>query len=86
MATETTNLHTENNYIRKFTGVDRFHNAGYFGERVTAATGENWSIKTMIRMIWSLSRLGMGTAGVISREGMAARQRQHSFRLRQRHG
>ena len=45
MATETTKLHTENNYIRKFTGVDRFHNAGYFGERVTAATGENWSIK-----------------------------------------
>lgn len=45
VATETTNLHTENNYIRKFTGVDRFHNAGYFGERVTAATGENWSIK-----------------------------------------
>ena len=45
MATETTKLHTENNYIRRFTGVDRFHNAGYFGERVTAATGENWSIK-----------------------------------------
>ena len=45
MATETTKLHAENNYIRKFTGVDRFHNAGYFGERVTAATGENWSIK-----------------------------------------
>ena len=86
MATETTKLHTENNYIRKFTGVDRFHNAGYFGERVTAATGENWSIKNYNPDDLVLIPLGMGTAGVISRADMAARQRQHSFRLRPRHG
>lgn len=32
----------ENNYIRDFTGVTKFHNAGYFGSRVTAATGEDF--------------------------------------------
>lgn len=45
MATESNILHIENNNIRKFTGVDKFHNAGYYGERVVAATGEDWSIK-----------------------------------------
>lgn len=29
---------------RKFTGVDKFHKKGYYGSRVTAATGESWSL------------------------------------------
>lgn len=45
MATETTVLHGENKSIRDYTGVTKFHNAGYYGERVVAATGEDWSIK-----------------------------------------
>lgn len=40
--TETTTLHSENSGIRKFTGVDKFHAAGYYGERVSMATGETW--------------------------------------------
>lgn len=42
--TETTTLHSENSGIRKFTGVDKFHAAGYYGERVSMATGETWDI------------------------------------------
>lgn len=30
---------------RKFTGVEKFHRAGYFGKRVKAATGETWDLK-----------------------------------------
>ena len=43
-ATEQAILHSENNHIRKFTGVTKFHDAGYYGERVSMATGESWDI------------------------------------------
>lgn len=35
-------LLNDDNRHRDFTGVTRFHNAGYFGERVNAASGETW--------------------------------------------
>lgn len=35
----------DNDRHRKFTGVDKFHNAGYYGERVIAASGESWTSK-----------------------------------------
>ena len=44
MATETNILHVENNHIRTYTGVKKFHDAGYYGQRVVAGTGENWDI------------------------------------------
>lgn len=43
-STESTVLHNENSTIRSRTGVKLFHDAGYYGERVTMATGENWNI------------------------------------------
>lgn len=33
----------ENDRLRDFTGVTKFHNAGYYGSRVIAASGESWS-------------------------------------------
>lgn len=39
-------LLNENNRHRKYTGIDKFHSAGYFGGRVTAASGENWSLSS----------------------------------------
>ena len=42
MATESNKLFSENDHIREMTGVTKFHKAGYFGKRVTAATGESW--------------------------------------------
>ena len=44
MATVPTVLLTDNDRHRKYTGVDKFHKAGYFGERVNASTGETWTI------------------------------------------
>ena len=44
MATVDTVLLTDNDRHRKYTGVDKFHKAGYFGERVKASTGEDWSL------------------------------------------
>lgn len=38
-------LLNDNNRHRKYTGVDKFHAAGYYGERVKAASGENWNMK-----------------------------------------
>ena len=34
----------KNDQFRQITGVDKFHAAGYFGERTIAATGETWNI------------------------------------------
>ena len=31
-----------NAWLRRVTGVDRFHAAGYFGSRVMAGTGEDY--------------------------------------------
>lgn len=44
-STEQNTLWTENNLIRSVTGVTKFHNSGYYGERVKAATGEDWDIR-----------------------------------------
>ena len=38
-------LLNDNNRHRKYTGVDKFHAAGYYGERVKAASGESWNMK-----------------------------------------
>lgn len=38
-------LLNDNNRHRKYTGVDKFHAAGYYGERVVAASGESWNRK-----------------------------------------
>ena len=37
-------LHEKNAQFRKVTGVDKFHAAGYYGERTIAATGETWAL------------------------------------------
>lgn len=37
-------LFDKNKIIREFTGIENFHRAGYYGERTTAATGEDWDI------------------------------------------
>ena len=39
-----TQLLTTNSNIRKITGVDKFHKAGYYGERVSVASGECWNL------------------------------------------
>ena len=44
MATEKVELHSENSGIRRATGVTKFHDAGYYGERVKMGTGEDWDI------------------------------------------
>lgn len=45
MSTNPTVLLDANARHRKYTGIDKFHAAGYFGERVVAATGESWDLK-----------------------------------------
>ena len=37
-------LLNDNKQYRKFTGVDLFHKEGYFGKRVSVASGEIWSL------------------------------------------
>ena len=34
----------DNKRFREHTGVEKFHKAGYYGQRVTAATTENWDL------------------------------------------
>ena len=43
-STEPATLHGENGMLRQKTGVTKFHNAGYYGERVIMATGESWDV------------------------------------------
>lgn len=43
-ATQTNILLDINKPLRDFTGVTKFHQAGYFGERVNIASGEKWNI------------------------------------------
>lgn len=45
MATTETVLLNVNKRHRRYTGADKFHAAGYFGERVVAATGESWWLR-----------------------------------------
>lgn len=42
MPTTPTVLLNDDNRHRDYTGVTKFHNLGYYGERVRAATGESW--------------------------------------------
>lgn len=44
MATVETVLLTDNDRHRAYTGVDKFHKAGYYGQRVKACSGETWSL------------------------------------------
>ena len=37
-------LLNDNATIRRFTGVQKFHDKGYFGKRVNAGTGESWKV------------------------------------------
>lgn len=46
MATVETVLLDANSRHRKYTGASKFHAAGYYGERVVAATGESWSLNS----------------------------------------
>lgn len=43
---QTNILLKDNDRHRKFTGVEKFHKAGYYGERVCAASGETWSLSS----------------------------------------
>ena len=43
--TQTNILLDMNKPLRDFTGVTKFHNAGYYGERVNVASGESWDIE-----------------------------------------
>ena len=45
MATPETVLLSNNERHREYTGANKFHKAGYYGERVIAATGESWSLE-----------------------------------------
>ena len=45
MATPETVLLSNNDRHREYTGASKFHKAGYYGERVIAATGESWSLE-----------------------------------------
>lgn len=44
MPTTPTILLNQDNRHRTYTGVTAFHNAGYYGERVIAGTGESWGL------------------------------------------
>ena len=37
----------ENDSFSKFSGINKFHDAGYFGERVVAASGEAFNAKNL---------------------------------------
>ena len=39
-------LLNDNKRHREYTGVQKFHDAGYYGQRVCAATGEQWSLNS----------------------------------------
>ena len=41
----TTILLNDNKYYHEYTGINKFHEEGYYGSRVTAASGEIWSLR-----------------------------------------
>ena len=41
----TTILLNDNKYYREYTGINKFHEEGYYGSRVTIASGEIWSLR-----------------------------------------
>ena len=61
MATTPTILLNANSRHRKYTGADKFHAAGYYGERIIAATGESWSLDEYNPGGLVLDPLGRGT-------------------------
>ena len=51
----------DNRQERDYTGVSKFHKAGYFGERVVAASGEYWALEAYNPGGQVLDPLGIGT-------------------------
>lgn len=51
----------DNKQERDYTGVSKFHAAGYFGERVVAASGESWALEAYNPGGRVLDPLGIGT-------------------------
>ena len=51
----------DNRQERDYTGVSKFHAAGYFGERVVAASGEYWALSAYNPGGQVLDPLGIGT-------------------------
>ena len=58
--TNPTILLKDNDRHRKYTGVDKFHRAGYYGERVRAASGETWPISKYNPGCKVFDHLGIG--------------------------
>lgn len=46
MGTPSVVLLDDNKRHRKYTGVEKFHAAGYYGAGIVAASGEAWSLKS----------------------------------------
>lgn len=63
MATTPTVLLADNDRHRKFTGVDKFHKAGYYGERVKASSGETWALSEYNPGGLCRDPLGIGIGG-----------------------
>lgn len=63
MSTVETVLLTDNDRHRAYTGVDKFHRAGYYGQRVKASSGENWSLSGYNPGGMCYDVLGIGTGG-----------------------
>lgn len=61
MSTTPTVLLNANARHRKYTGAEKFHAAGYYGERVIAGTGESWSLNLYNPGGLVLDPLGRGT-------------------------
>ena len=61
MATVETVLLSDNDRHRAYTGVDKFHKAGYYGQRVKACSGENWSLNYYNPGGLCVDPLGIGT-------------------------
>ena len=61
MSTTPTVLLNANARHRKYIGAEKFHAAGYYGERVIAGTGESWSLNLYNPGGLVLDPLGRGT-------------------------
>lgn len=66
MATAETILLDANSRHRIYTGAEKFHKAGYYGERVIAATGESWGLSEYNPGGLVLDPLGRGNGGYVS--------------------
>ena len=66
MSTTETILLDDNSRHRIYTGAEKFHKAGYYGERVIAATGESWGLSEYNPGGLVLDPLGRGDGGYVS--------------------